>query len=60
MSIKGLTPMPKGLEVMMGITGGDKYLSTDQDKSAYTRMKSAGIQILRANRCFDLQCVAGR
>lgn len=58
--IQGLTPMPKGLEVMLGISGGSKYLSTDQDKSAYTRMSSAGIQILRANRCFDLQCIAGR
>jgi hypothetical protein len=36
--IQGLTPMPKTLEVMLGITGGSKYLSSDQDKSAYTRI----------------------
>jgi len=59
--IPGLTPMPKSLQILSGNSGmqASKLLATDQDKSAYTRMKSAGIQILRANRCFDLQCVAG-
>ena len=53
--------MPKSLQILSGNSGmqASKLLATDQDKSAYTRMKSAGIQILRANRCFDLQCVAG-
>jgi hypothetical protein len=59
--IPGLTPMPKSLQILSGNSGmqASKLLATDQDKSAYTRFKSAGIQILRANRCFDLQCVAG-
>lgn len=59
--VKGLTPMPRSLEILLGSSGGQasKSLSTEQDKSSYTRMKSAGIQIMRANRCFDLQCVAG-
>lgn len=59
--VKGLTPMPKSLDILLGNSGGaaSKDLSTVQDKSEYTRMKSAGIQIMRANRCFDLQCVAG-
>lgn len=60
--IKGLTPMPKSLGIAMSQSTGSESmmdLATDQDKSAYTRMKSAGIQILRANRCFDLQCIAG-
>ena len=61
--IKGLCEIPKSLEIMLGgnSTGIDdsKLISTDVDKAAYTRIKSAGIQILRANRCFDLQCVAG-
>ena len=61
--IKGLTQIPKSLEIMLsGNSQGiddSKLLSTDVDKAAYTRIKSAGIQIKRANRCFDLQCVAG-
>jgi hypothetical protein len=59
--VKGLTPMPKSLSILGGNSGmeASKFLSTDVDKSSYTRFKSAGIQILRANRCFDLQCVAG-
>lgn len=59
--VKGLTPMPRSLEILLGNSGGgaSKYLSTVQDKSEYTRFKSAGIQIMRANRCFDLQCIAG-
>lgn len=63
--IAGLTNMPKSLQVMTGsfnLTNENKaqLLSTDIDKSAYTRFKSAGIQILRANRCFDFQCIAGQ
>lgn len=59
--VKGLTPMPRSVSILTG--GGSnetsKVLSTVQDKSEYTRMKSGGIQIMRANRCFDMQCVAG-
>jgi hypothetical protein len=53
--------MPRSLDILLGNSGGvaSKALSTVQDKSEYTRFKSAGIQIMRANRCFDLQCVAG-
>lgn len=63
--IAGLTNMPKSLQVMTNSFNIDNeskatLLSTDQDKSAYTRFKSAGIQILRANRCFDFQCTAGQ
>lgn len=59
--IPGLTPTPRSLQILGGNSGqlASKILSTDQDKSSYVRMKSGGIQILRANRCFDLQCVAG-
>jgi hypothetical protein len=59
--IPGLTPMPKSLDILAGNSGmqASKFLATDVDESSYTRMKSAGIQILRANRCFDLQCEAG-
>lgn len=59
--IKGLTEIPRSLKIMMGNSAGidDSDIATDVDKSAYTRIKSAGIQIRRANRCFDLQCVAG-
>lgn len=59
--VKGLTNIPKSLQILLGNSGGEasKVLSTVQDKAEYTRMKTAGIQIMRANRCFDLQCVAG-
>lgn len=59
--VKGLTPMPKSLEIKGGFSSdlNSALLSTDQDKSAYTRLKTAGICMLRANKCFDLQCVAG-
>lgn len=62
--VPGLTPMPKSLKSMAGafnVNSADLMnLSTDQDKGAYTRMSSAGWQIMQAQRCFDLQCVAGR
>lgn len=59
--LRGLTPIPKSLEIKAtGNSSNERInLGTVQDKSEYTRMKSAGIQILRANRCFDMQCVAG-
>ncbi len=60
--MRGLTPMPRSLEILLGRTGGgtnSKDLATVQDKSEYTRFKSGGIQLMRGNRCFDLQCVAG-
>jgi hypothetical protein len=56
--IQGLTEMPKSVQIIANVAGSN-LISTDVDKSAYTRFKSAGIQILRANRCFDMQCVAG-
>jgi len=58
--VKGLTNVPKGLQIMGGTTGleGSKFLSTDMDESSYVRLASVGIQIRRANRCFDLQCIA--
>lgn len=60
--VPGLTPMPRSLKVMGGFDiQGDQVqlLSTESDKSSYHRFKSAGVQMLRANRCFDMQCVAG-
>jgi len=58
---RGLTPMPKSLMIKTsGNTSNERIdLADTQDKSEYTRMKSGGIQMLRANRCFDLECVAG-
>jgi hypothetical protein len=61
--IPGLTPMPKSIQNMtnsFNVGGGTaEIISSDVDESSYTRFKSAGIQILRANTCFDVQCVAG-
>ena len=59
--VKGLTPMPKSVSILTGggTSDNSKLLSTVQDKSEYTRFKSGGIQLMRGNRCFDIQCVAG-
>ncbi len=57
--VKGLTPMPKSVEILAGESSNNKILSTVQDKSEYTRFKSGGIQLMRGNRCFDIQCTAG-
>jgi hypothetical protein len=60
--VAGLTNAPKSLKIMGGFNLSSnevQLLSSDQDKASYHRMKSQGIQILRANKCFDLQCVAG-
>lgn len=60
--VKGLTPMPKSLEIKGNFSGdlNSALLATEVDKSSYTRLSTRGIQLLRANRCFDLQCVAGQ
>lgn len=60
--VGGLTDVPKSLKILdVGSSKdeGIRALATDQDKSSYHRMASCGIQLLRANKCFDLQCVAG-
>ena len=56
----GMAPMPNSVRILSGRSSdADNIAVTDVDKSSYMRMKSGGIQILRANRCFDLQCDAG-
>lgn len=59
--VPGLTAAPRSVSLLAGLSGAtaSKILSTEQDKSSYHRFSSCGIQMLRANRCFDLQCVAG-
>lgn len=60
--VAGLTPMPKSLNIMGGfnLEGNTlALLSSDQDKSSYHRLKTGGIQILRANKCLHLECIAG-
>jgi hypothetical protein len=60
--VTGLTPMPKSLQIMGGFNldgGSIQQISSDVDKSSYHRFKSQGVQLLRGNRCFDLQCIAG-
>lgn len=60
--VKGMTPIPRSVEILLGNSGGQasKLMSTMQDKAEYGRFKSAGLQIMRANRCFDLQCTMGQ
>ncbi len=60
--VPGMTPMPKSLNIMRdggSLSGQVPVMAHEVDKAAYHRMKSAGIQMLRANKCFDLQCIAG-
>lgn len=58
--VKGLAPMPRSLNLLLG-SGEDisNLLATDVDQASYTRFRSQGVQMLRANRCFDLICTAG-
>jgi hypothetical protein len=59
--VKGLTDIPRSLELILGSgTNVTKMLATDVDQASYTRFRSQGIQMLRANRCFDLLCTAGQ
>ena len=62
--IKGLAPIPRGILSMAGSSSKEIESSlinaaSDEDASQYTRLASCGIQILRPNACFDLQCKAG-
>jgi len=61
--VGGLTDCPQSIKVLGGAAAMDdstlKNMATDQDKSSYHRLASCGVQLLRANKCFDLQCVAG-
>lgn len=60
--VPGLTPPPRTLSIMGGFNlNGDaaQILASSMDKSSYHRFKSAGIQMLRANKAFDMQCVTG-
>jgi hypothetical protein len=60
--VAGMTPLPKSLKIMGGFNlSADQVqlLSTEVDKSSYHRFKSAGVQLMRGNRCFDMECVAG-
>ena len=60
--VGGLNDAPSSLQILGGSSGEQgklKHMSTDEDKSSYHRLSSCGVQLLRANKCFDLQCVAG-
>jgi hypothetical protein len=60
--VPGLTAMPRSLKIMGGFnlnSDAVQILSDEGDKGSYHRFKSAGIQMLRSSKCFDMQCVAG-
>lgn len=60
--VGGLTNMPKSLRIMGGFNLSEdavQLLSGEVDRSSYHRFKSAGIQMLRATKCFDMQCTTG-
>jgi hypothetical protein len=59
----GMVNMPKTLKILGGFETMNEsqaqLVSDEQDKAHYMRLKTCGVQMLRGNRCFDLQCVAG-
>lgn len=60
--IGGLTNAPRSYQIAGGFNLSDdniKLISTEQDKSSYHRLSVCGIQIMRANKCFHLECVMG-
>lgn len=60
--VAGLVQPPKSLSIMGGfnLSGDAVQLITDEsDKGSYHRFKSAGLQMLRGSKCFDMQCVVG-
>jgi hypothetical protein len=60
--VGGLSEAPKSIQIMnngVSMESQVAVMANEIDKSAYHRFKSAGIQMLRANKCFDLQCIAG-
>lgn len=58
--VKGLTGVPRSVEILTNVKSSEMNIATEQDKSTYTRLASGGIQIMRANRCFDLRCSIGK
>lgn len=62
--VAGLSSAPKSLQILGGFnlqdSGAAQLLTSEEDKSSYHRFKSMGVQMLRGNKCFDLQCIAGR
>ena len=60
--VMGLTNVPKSLQIAGGFdltSNALQRLTDGVDKSSYVRFKSQGVQLLRGNRCFDLECVRG-
>ena len=61
--VQGLTNVPKSLQIAGGgnLSEGElKNISTDTDKASYHRLAVCGVQLRRANKCFNLECTAGQ
>jgi hypothetical protein len=57
----GFTDAPKDIQMMAqgSIAGASAPMRTsDLQEGSYHRGKSLGVQILRANKCLHLECVA--
>lgn len=59
--VTGMTPTPIGLAKLTGVSNssGIQVLSSDVDESSYHRLKVGGVQLLRSNKCFHMENVAG-
>jgi hypothetical protein len=60
--VAGMANVPKSLQIQGGFNLSSNQLmmlNTEVDKSSYHRFHSCGVQLKRANKCFDLECIAG-
>lgn len=57
--VRGLNEVPDmingGVESVANLNA--PQIGSDYDGSSYHRIKSAGVQLLRGNKCFDMQCL---
>lgn len=58
--VKGLANIPNSWKAMAGLSNDTEFgvISSDQDVASYHRMRTIGVQILRASRCLDIECIA--
>lgn len=60
--VAGMANAPRSLKIQGGFNLSAEQiqlLSTEVDKSSYHRFHACGVALKRANKCFDLECVAG-
>lgn len=56
--LRNANDIPASLRGLLG-PEGSKLMTEDTNKFSYTRLCPIGVQLLRANRCLDIECVLG-